>query len=348
MSLDPSSLDPSRDGTHRRLVVLAILLAASAASPAAAEDAGGDYWDLVARFDSGHLLVAMTGVGNMGWGDTNAAAVGFVIDPDGSTHRFSRTDPDGPQHLSKDGRRLDLRTIVLDRSAPLWRFAVGKQEIKLDLAIQSDAGAARPASDLAPRCPFEVLETSAPASGTLWRQGMPEALALRGQIAVVHRAPRSLEADCLVRRFEFFALQPDFGLYFTELVTQDGKRLRWMAMSSRGRITYQGVPTTAELQWREDAAGYPQPASLRLGAPPLSGRVEIAEPAMTYDPTERLSAALRLAVSLRTRPLLSASAARFELTLDDGRHLAGTGVVRVSYTNPLSAEHRDPQVAGGG
>ena len=337
-------------GTSRSLAALVVVLAASLAASDAAPDsgAGGDYWDLVARFDSGHLLVAMTGVGNMGWGDTNAAAVGFVIDPDGSTHRFSRTDPDGPQHLSKDGRRLDLRTIVLDRSAPLWRFAVGKQEIKLDLAIQSDAGAARPASDLAPRCPFEVLETSAPASGTLWRQGMPEALALRGQIAVVHRAPRSLEADCLVRRFEFFALQPDFGLYFTELVTQDGKRLRWMAMSSRGRITYQGVPTTAELQWREDAAGYPQPASLRLGAPPLSGRVEIAEPAMTYDPTERLSAALRLAVSLRTRPLLSASAARFELTLDDGRHLAGTGVVRVSYTNPLSAEHRDPQVAGGG
>lgn len=336
-------------GTSRSLAALVLILATSLAATDAAPDsgAGGDYWDLVARFDSGHLLVAMAGVGNMGWGDTNAAAVGFVIDPDGSSHRFSRTDPDGRQHLSADGRRLDLRTIVLDRGAPLWRFSVGKQEIKLDLAIRSDSGAARPAADLAPSCPFDVLETSAPASGTLWRQGMSEALPLRGQIAVVHRAPRGLEADCLVRRFEFFALEPDFGLYFTELVTQDGKRLRWLATSSRGRIAYEGVPTTAELQWREDAAGYPQPASLRLAAPRLTGRVEIAKPAMTYDPTERLSAALRLAVSLRTRPLLSASAAHFELTLDDGRHLVGTGVVRVSYTNPLSPENRDPQLAGG-
>ena len=335
-------------GTPRSFAALGLVLAASLAASAAAPDsgAGGDYWDLVARFDSGHLLVAMAGVGNMGWGDTNAAAVGFVIDPDGTSHRFSRTDPEGKQHLSEDGRRLDLRTIVLDRSAPLWRFTVGKQEMKLDLAIRSDAGAARPAADLAPHCPFDVLETSAPASGTLWRQGMPAPLLLRGQIAVVHRAPRGLEADCLVRRFELFALERDFGLYFTELATQDGKRLRWMVTTRGGRIAYQGEPTTAELEWRADARGYPQPARLQLGAPRLSGRVEIAEPAMTYDPTERLSAPLRWAVSLRTKPLLSASAARFELVLDDGRRFAGTGIARVSYTNPLSAEHRDPQLAG--
>jgi hypothetical protein len=336
-------------GAHRLLGVLGAALAASlAASPALAEsEASGDYWDLVARFDSGHQLFAMAGVGNMGWGETNASVIGFVIDPDGSVHRFSRTDPDGKQHLSQDGRRLDLRSIVLDRSAPLWRFAVDKQEMKLELEIRAGGPVARPAEALAPRCPFEVLETSAPASGSLWRQDMPERVPLRGQIAVVHRAPRGLEADCLVRRVEVFALERDFGLYFTEVTTPDGKRPSWLVAASGGRVVYQGAADAAELRWRDSAGGYPQPASFRLSAPRLSGRVEMAAPAMTYDPTERLSGPLRWAVSLRTRPLLTAGAARFELALGDGRHLAGTGIARVSYTNPMSAQARDPQLAGG-
>jgi hypothetical protein len=336
-------------GTHRLLAAFGLVLAASlAASSAAAEsEASGDYWDLVARFESGHLLFAMAGVGNMGWGETNASVVGFVIDPDGSVHRFSRTDPDGKQHLSEGGRRLDLRSIVLDRSAPLWRFAVDKEEMKLELAIRSDGSVARPAEALAPRCPFDVLETAVPVSGTLWRQGMPGPLPLRGQISVVHRAPRGLEADCLVRRVEVFALERDFGLYFTELATPDGKRSRWLVTTSGGRITYQGAPDAAELRWREDAGGYPQPASLQLAAPRLSGQVEIGAPAMTYDPTERLPAPLRWAVSLRTKPLLTASAARFELVVGEGRRIAGTGVARVSYTNPLSPGHQDAQLAGG-
>ena len=328
--------------------MLAILLAASAASPAAAEDAGGDYWDLVARFDSGHLLFAMAGVGNMGWGETNASAVGFVLDPDGSVHRFSRTDPDGKQHLSDGGRRLDMRSIVLDRSGPVWRFAVDKQEMKLELAIRSDGVTVRPAEALAPQCPFDVLETSAPASGTLWRQGMSAPVALHGQIAVVHRAPRGLEADCLVRRVEVFALEPDLGLYFTEVVTAEGKRRQWLAATAAGHVLYQGPPQTGELRWREGGGGYPQPASLKLAAPKLSGRVEIAPPAMTYDPTERLSGPLRWAVSLRTRPLLSAGPSRFDLTLADGRHAAGTGVARVTYTNPLKPGTDAAQLAGGG
>lgn len=341
--------------THRALAALGLAawLAAPVARAAPPQpvqaDSGGDYYELVARFDSGHLLFAVAGLGNLGWGDDNATVVGFVVDPDGSAHRFSRSEHDAEQRLSPDGLRMDLRSIVFDRSTRPWQFRVDKGEFKLDLAIRAGAAArARPAVQPAPRCPFDVLESATPVSGTLWRSGMPAPLAIAGRIAVTHRATRGLEADCQLRRVEFFALDGALGLYFTEITGADGRASRWLVATRSGRTVYEGAPDSAELAWRPGPDGYPQPASLRFAAPGLGGRVEIDAPVVVYDPTERMPAPLRWAVSLRTRPRLTASASRFELAPAGEPRIAGRGVTRVTYSNPLAQDRHDSQLAIGG
>jgi len=336
------------------LVALAlptVLAAASAAAP-------GDTYELVAHFASGHLLFAVAGVGDIGFGDDKAGVVGFLVDPNGLAQRFSRSEREGERHGSSEGLRLDLRSIVLDRSGPTWRFAVDRDELRLDLAIHGEGGAgrsssplARPTTALAPGCPFEVLASAAPVSGTLSRPGAQAPVALEGRLSATHRISNGLEADCELRRVELFSLDGPTGIYFTEIAKPDGGTARWLLVSHGDRVVFAGAPDSARLAWRESSSdpGYPQLASVRFTAPGgVSGTVDVSPPAVVYDPTERLAAPVRWAVLTRTNPRLLASPARFELAQPGGGRQTGAGVARVTYANPLPPGHRDSSLAAGG
>jgi hypothetical protein len=315
----------------------------------------GDSYELVARFDSGHLLFAIAGVGDIGFGDDNAGAVGFLVDPDGRALRFSRTERNGESHVTNEGKRLDLRSIVLDRSGPTWRFAVDKDELRLALAIRAEGaaplGAGSPGRAAARGCPAEVLANAAPASGTLRRPGMPP-IELAGRVSLTHRLTNGPLADCQLRRTEFFGLDGSAGVYFAQVETPDGARVRWLLVSRDGRVVYAGAPDSAQLVWRDDgdpaSAGFPQLERIRFTASDLSGSVEVGPPAVEYDPIERLTAPLRWAVLTRMNPRLLASPSRFELGQSGGWHPSGVGIARVTYANPLPPGHRDPPLATGG
>jgi hypothetical protein len=293
----------------------------------------GEYWDLVARFESGHVLMVTIALTNTGIGGRTAVAVGQLVEPDGTRHPFSRSERPGGWQLSDGGRRLDLQSIVLDQTGATRRFEVDKNELGIDVAIASLGAPAWPAQDAAPGCGLDVLEVAGPATGS-FRSGERPAVHLRGLAALTHRWMPGLEADCLRRGVELFAMQDGVGVYFREAETPAGARRAWLVVQRDGRLLFEGPPAESEVTWRPGVPGYPEPARLRFAAHGVAGEVEFGASLGTFEPLARLPAPLRVAMELRTRPRLAWSAPRFELRLGGKPVLRGEALAKLAWTNP--------------
>jgi hypothetical protein len=296
----------------------------------------GEYWDLVARFESGHVLMATVALTNTGVGGRTAVAVGQLVEPDGTSHPFSRSERAGGWRLDGDGRRLDLQSIVLDQAGDTRRFVVDKNELGIEVSLASAGAPAWPARDASPGCGFDVLDVAGPATGRFRRAAGAEPVALRGLAALTHRWTPGLEVDCLRRGVELFAMQPGLGLYFRESEAPDGARQTWLLVQRDGRTLFEGAPAESEVRWRDGAPGYPEPARLRFAAPGVEGSAEFGEALGVFEPLARLPAPLRAAMELRTRPRVAWSAPRFELRLGR-RALHGAALAKLAWTNPQPA-----------
>jgi hypothetical protein len=297
-----------------------------------------DAWDLVARFDTGHLVFSQAVVTNIGWGDHKAAVVGLVVTPDGKVQVFRRSEERSGWKLSRDGLRMDLKSIVFDRRKAPARLDVGKDEFELHVEWQPSGEPVWPA-ELPQRCPIEVHEIASEAKGSLWNEGMTGPSKLpKGQVALTHRWTAELEASCLLRRTELFLLESDVGVYFTELTTSTGAVHRWLALRRDGKIAWQGAPQKVALQWRKDASGFPSLRTLEVAAPGLSLRVEGREPFFRFDLLDRVPVPFRSALATRTRPRLLLSRASYILELTGAAApRKGSAVVKLDYTNPVPA-----------
>ena len=305
-----------------------------------------DAWDLVASFDSGHLVFSQAVVTNLGWGDHKAAVVGLVVTPDERVQVFRRSEAEGGWKLSRDGLRMDLTSIVFDRSQSPHRLDVGKDEFELGVEWKPSGEPVWPAG-LPQRCPVEVHEINSDAQGSMWSEGMsgPTRLA-HGRVALTHRWTAELEASCLLRRAELFVLQPELGVYFTEITTADGATHRWVALRRDGRIAYQGAPESAVLRWRSDPDGYPSLETVELAAAGVRLRAEVAEPFFRFDLLDRVAMPFRSVMATRTRPRLLLARAR--LAPAPAGTSAGSAVVKVDYANPYSAAAGAPDAGSGG
>jgi hypothetical protein len=298
----------------------------------------GEYWDLVARFDSGHLLLATLTLTNALGGRT-AVAVGHLVEPDGTVHVFSRSENEGGFRLEGGARRIELGSIVLDQSGPERSFVVDKDEIGIAVTFAAAGAPAWPEEEAAPGCPLDVLGVAAPARGSIRLAGR-DPLPLRGLAALTHRWMGGLEADCLQRGVELFAMEGDLGVYFREALAPDGRTHAWLLVQRGARTLFQGEPARRDLRWRPGPVAYPELASLAVAAPGLAARVELGEPLGHFEPLARMPAPLRWALELRTRPRLTWSAPRCQIQVAAGRdRLArnAPALVKLSYTNPMSA-----------
>jgi len=304
----------------------------------------GEYWDLVARFESGHVLMATVALTNTGLGGRTAVVVGQLVEPGGASHPFSRSEREGGWRLDAGGRRLDLQSIVLDQAGGTRRFVVDKNELGIEVAIESARTPAWPAQDATTGCGFDVLDVAGPATGSFRRSSGAAPVALRGLAALTHRWTSGLEVDCLRRGVELFAMQPGLGVYFRESEAPDGARHAWLLVRRDGRTVFEGVPSESEVTWRAGAPGYPEPARLRFAAPGVAGRAEFGEALGVFEPLARLPAPLRAAMELRTRPRLAWSAPHFELELGR-RALRGGALAKLAWTNPQPAPAIEPPAA---
>lgn len=308
-----------------------------------------EYWDLVARLDSGHLLIAQTWLSNLGVAGRSAGALGWLIGPRGSAQRFKRSEAPGDWLLTDAGRRIDLHSIALEPAPPTRRFEVGKDDIGVDLELTADAGPVS-SGDVSGHCPFEVLESAAPATVRLRGASATPPVATQGRVALTHRWTTGLEADCVLRRIEVFVLEPELGLYYSQTQAPDGSLHRWLVARRGTRVVFRGDPGDGStLRWNETEEGFGAPLSLRFDVAGVDAHVRFTTELASVDPTDRLPRPVQWLVATRMRPRLSWLRAPFEITLDtEGgkrRSFAGEAIAKVSYMNPLPGGRLPSRVA---
>lgn len=315
------------------------------------DDHASEHWNLTARFDSGHLLVAEFIITNIGIGERNAAAAGYIITPDGNQRRFRNGRLKGDWQLSADRLQIEVGKSRLDLRGPPYHLRVNKRSAQVDIQIRPHGPASWSDAFSASGYEIDLLDASATAEGNLWIKGMPEPIAVRGTAAFTHSWVREAVADQIVRRVEFFSLQPDCALYAVNLTSPEGKQTQWVVAKEGGQtadwaehVSF-ALAGTASGQGHE---GYPVPASLLLKTPQLEGQVQVADVFLSDDPLDELPGLFRLFIAwmLNMRPHRAWALSPFEMVCpiaeqssESGRNLLeamrGTGVTAVTFLNPL-------------
>lgn len=301
-------------------------------------------WELVAQFDSGHLLFAEFLITNLGMGDRNAAAIGHVVEPDGKTHQFRNGRREGRWSLSSDRLRIEVGSSLLDQHNPMHRLRVDKRRVRVDLRFRPDGPAAR-SDEFAPSgYTLDLLDTVAPVEGTLWVKGMAEPLAVHGTVAITHSWMSEAESNLVLRRIEFFSLQGDFSLYLADLTAPSGARTRWMVVEQEGQVAYESQEFELSLEGDAEESGsqgYGVPGVLHLESPGIRGRIQVDRVLLRYDPLVDLPQPFRSLLALKMRPRCVWALPSFEVFFrPDPDHapvrIRGTGVTKVTFLNSMS------------
>ncbi len=320
------------------------------ASRISQHDSASEYWDLMARFESGHRLVWRFLITNEGPGERTATAVGRLVNPDGTITRFRNARRQGSWTLDEEGLELRIGSSFLDLRGPIRSFAVDstKQGVKIDLRVHArDPGApgAGPADYR-----VDLLDLSAPIEGSVWVRGMEDPLTLRGRAALTHTWMEESEPDLARRRFDFASLQGDTAVVLYDLSTPAGTRSRRLVIAQRGKIIYES--NDFELSLGGSAAGwddaaYPLPETLHFRNEDVEGRIRLARVLLEHEPLKDLPQPFRFLLSLKMRPRRVWADSPFELNLNAGPGRAslqvrGTGMTSVTYLNPLGSQASNP------
>ncbi len=304
-------------------------------------DAASEYWDLVARLDSGHRVFMRFLVTNEGPGRRWGVANGHVVTPQGDSLRMDNAKPKGSWELSPDGRRIHIASSILDlRHLPhKLEYDSDRRGVKLHLWFEPDQALALPREAELPGFHVDLLDASARARGTLWYAGLAEPIPVRGELAITHTWTERSEAELAARRIELFALGEDSSLYLSDLTLPDGRRRRWLA-ALRGGERWLTRDFEIALEGESEGGGYPVPAALRLRGPDLQGFVEIGEPLLRDDPFEALPQPFRWLLSLRLRPRRIWAETPYAIRLRTDPQapewtLRGLGFTSLTFAHPL-------------
>ena len=124
------------DGLHWRGLAGPPSAAPERGSPAARLLPGEfayERWELTARFDSGHFFFTEFLITNFGFGDRNAALIGHVVQPDGTSRRFRTGRRESRWALSADRLRMEIGASWLDQRGPKNTLQVKKKRTHVAL-----------------------------------------------------------------------------------------------------------------------------------------------------------------------------------------------------------------------
>ncbi|MEE2662756.1 MAG: hypothetical protein VX681_01450 [Myxococcota bacterium] len=304
---------------------------------------GSEYWDLVAKLESGHFVFARLLLTNVGPGSHNAVMLGHVITPDGERQAFRNGRRRSRWQLSDDRLKLDINKCHLDLHDDSALLVVRKSSVQLSLRFEL-AGGARPPPGLLPdRYAAETLAANAPVQGTLKLADMTAPLEIRGTGAVTHSWTSEPEEERVVRRLDFFTLTPDLGLQLSEFRTPDGDVRRWLRATRAGRTVLES--SRIELDASGRLAGtprrYPVEAKLRLIGKAAGGELTLGRLLHQQDPLDMIPQPLRGLIrwSLSQKPHQLWTTAPYDLWLqlapgEAPTPLRGEGLAAIAFLRP--------------
>jgi hypothetical protein len=329
------------------LVVPALLAAAPAprGHPASRIGTGGsasEYWDLVARFDSGHKLFARFLITNQGPGEKTGVANGHFVEPDGTVWDWHNGRSQKNWQLGPEGLRLEVGSSELDLRADEFRLRVHKRKKGVDIDLRFTP-ANRPAWDTNadPAAPsVDVLAHSAPIRGSVWFRGMAEPVELTGRAGLSHTWMEAREGDIALRQLDFFSLGDEVAIHLRDFVAPDGTRSGWLRVLRAGEILFESSDFAVSFSGRsaaEDAADYPIPETLVLRGASIQGHITLKAGLVHHDPLDEIPQPFRFLLSLSMRPHRVWAESPFAVTVGSGSDelkIRGTGITIVTYLNP--------------
>jgi hypothetical protein len=335
-------------------IALGLLLGADMASAQPASwaarmstaDAASEYWDLSARFESGHALVARFQITNEGPGQHTAVAIGHLLFPDGKRSYFHNGRTRKKWELRDDGFLLDVGSSELGLRGPRRSYDVSKSGdgVEIHLVIQSSGASSLASPAGLGGYELRVVDVAAPIEGSIWirKREMAEPLLVRGRASLVHTWVEERESAVALRRIDVASLGADGAFVLVDMVTPAGKSMRWLALERGGRIIYETGDLEVELA--NPAAGprggeYPIPGFLHFHNASVDGKVELGRILLSRNPMEDLPQPFRFLLSLRTRPRRAWTESAFQLKLQAGSDRSawqarGDGIASVTYLNP--------------
>lgn len=308
------------------------------------QDSAWESWDLAARFESGHVLVARFLVTNDGPGEHTAVAVGHLLFPDGSPVTFHNGRASDRWKLEHDGMRLDVGSSELDLRPPRRSYEIDKDRtgVKIHLAIE-----ASPDTSLASRqgpggYGIRIVDVAAPIEGTAWirERKMEEPVALRGRASLIHSWADARESKVALRRVDFASLSPDGAISLVDVTTPDDAHLRWLVVQRGGRIVHETPDFELSLGPSQAGSGrYPVPASVSFRDSVVEGKVDLQRILLSRDPFELVPQPFRFLLSLHTRPRRVWAESPFKVKFDTGSDRSswqaqGAGIATVTWLNP--------------
>ncbi|MBX3024836.1 hypothetical protein KF840_07985 [bacterium] len=306
-----------------------------------------EMWNVTARLDGGYALLAWFFITNEGPGEQSAAALWYLVHPDGRVAEYRNGRTRGYWTLSADRRRIAIASSSLDLGDQTRRLAIDStsQRVRIDLRFAAAASPPWPAPASSPTAALrtDVLQVATPVTGTIWEGGMATPLAVTGTATVSHTWMDESVPRLLRRRIEFIAEQPGLALYLADDAPASGAPSRWLGLASAAAGAYRssdlevtlGPPTlTADRR-------YPVPDHLLVRNGRLSLDIHPQRVLLRADPLDAVPQPFRFLFSLQVAPQWLWVDATFQLQLAAdavGGPVAaeGRGILGLVYVNPLS------------
>ncbi|MEE9606740.1 MAG: hypothetical protein V3U03_03300 [Myxococcota bacterium] len=311
------------------------------ASRVTGRGSASEYWDLMARFESGHRLFARFLITNEGPGNRTAIAYGHLLHPDGTASRFRNGRRWGDWTLSPDGLTLDVGSSLLDQHQPEGRLEIDsdKQGVKIYLRFASDGPATWRDDPALGDYRVDLLDLATPVEGTIWVRGMAETVGVRGRIGITHTWMEQSESDLALRRIEFFSLGDGARLYVSDVTAPSGRRSGWLALERDGEVIQRGFEMSLDERAAPAGERYPLPSVLRLRGDDLEGELHLGRTLLDRNPLEDLPQPFRFLLSLKMSPRRVWTESTFEVTFaatngQPALTLRGSGVTTVTFLNP--------------
>jgi hypothetical protein len=338
-----------RRGAARLAWLVPLLIAVAAPAPQRGDpasrigdgDTASEYWDLSARFDSGHHLFVRFLITNEGPGERTGVSYGHFIRPDGRIDDWDNGRRQQNWTLGPRGLLLDIGTSDLDLREQPYRLRIHKKRVDIDLRIAPEGPAIWDSDASESGTTTDLLANSAPIRGTVFIRDMSEPLELVGRASLTHVWNARSEAHVALRRLDFFSLGDSPSLHLRDFEAPDGARSRWLVVAQDGKTLFESNKFSISPQGgRSDSQqsdGYPIPETLTLSGPLIRGQIKIKAGLLHHNPLEDIPQPFRFLLSLSMRPHRVWAESPFEVTVGSGPDelkIRGTGLTTVTYLNP--------------
>jgi hypothetical protein len=335
-------VSPSLSRADRQTLRNGDLAARLSSKPEASE-----LWNLTAHFDGGYRLFTWFFITNEGPGKRNAAAIWYLVHPNGRVAEFRNGRQEGRWKLSPDRRQIAVASSSLDLRGPLCRVAIDStsQRAKINLQFPCELpprfAASLPSTST---LRTDTLQIATPIDGTIWDDGLPAPVAVRGTAALTRAWMDESLPRIVQRRIEFFADQPEMSFYMTDILAPSGNDRRWLALQ-RGGTVYESSDfelTLGPSVLSTSDRNYPIPARVLVRDGRMSLDVYPQRLLVRTNPLAEVPQPCRFIYSLKLKPLWVWVDASFHLQLRSGatgttppRSVEGRGILAVTFVNPL-------------